>query len=240
MADKKTNDILEEQRRSREEFLKLKKMQSGEMDAGPKPSEVAIVPKTPKEKAANFWFQYKWHTIAIAFITVVLAVLIAQCASRVEPDFSIVYFSYTPIMDDQLKHVTEYFEKFASDLNGDGEVNVQVVNCSFSNNGTNQYKSTILTKLQAILVSDQKALLFITDKDSIGYFSNLDSELFEEEPIALGEDFYSKTETEEFGKLTEGLQISCRRVEDTLIEKGKDVGLVYEEAQKILQEIKAK
>lgn len=240
MADKKTNDILEEQRRSREEFLKLKKMQSGELDAGPKPSEVAIVPKTPKERAANFWFQYKWHTIIIAFITVVLAVLIAQCASRVEPDFSIVYFSYKPVVDDQLKPVTEYFEKLTTDLNGDGEVNVQVLNCSFLNNGSSQYKNAILTKLQAVLVSDQKALLFITDKDSIGYFSNLGNDLFEEEPIPLSEDFYAKTETEEFGKLTEGLQISCRRVEDTLIEKAKDVEQVYKEAQKILQEIKAK
>ena len=51
MADKKSNDILEEQRRAREEFLKLKKMQQGELEAGPKPSEVAVAPKTAKEKA---------------------------------------------------------------------------------------------------------------------------------------------------------------------------------------------
>ena len=62
MADNKKNDIIEEQRRARAEFLRLKKMQSGEIDAGPKPSEVAIVPKTPKEKWDNFWFQYKCFT----------------------------------------------------------------------------------------------------------------------------------------------------------------------------------
>ena len=39
MVDNK-NEILEEQRRAREEFLELKKMQSGEMKAPPKPSEV--------------------------------------------------------------------------------------------------------------------------------------------------------------------------------------------------------
>ena len=55
MADNK-NEILEEQRRAREEFLELKKMQSGEMKAPPKPSEVAIVPKTPKENGIIFGF----------------------------------------------------------------------------------------------------------------------------------------------------------------------------------------
>lgn len=78
MSEKETNEILEEQRRARQEFLELKKMQSGEMEAPPKPSEVAIVPKTPKEKWDNFWFQYKWYVVAIMAVTVVLAVLITQ------------------------------------------------------------------------------------------------------------------------------------------------------------------
>ena len=45
MAEKKTNEILEEQRRARQEFLDLKKMQQGEMEAPPKPSEVAMPKK---------------------------------------------------------------------------------------------------------------------------------------------------------------------------------------------------
>ena len=35
MAEKKTNEIIEEQRRARQEFLDLKKMQQGEMEAPP-------------------------------------------------------------------------------------------------------------------------------------------------------------------------------------------------------------
>ena len=53
MSDKNKNEIIEEQRRAREEFLRLKRMQSGEIKADPKPSEVALLPKTPKEKIAN-------------------------------------------------------------------------------------------------------------------------------------------------------------------------------------------
>ena len=72
MSEKNKNETIEQQRRAREEFLKLKKIQQGELPAEPKPSDVAIVPKTREEKLSNFWFHHKWHVIALVFITVVL------------------------------------------------------------------------------------------------------------------------------------------------------------------------
>lgn len=242
MSDK--NDILEEQRKAREEFLKLKKMQQGEIDAGPKPSEVAIVPKTPKEKAANFWFQYKWHTIGIVAAVIVLAVLIAQCVSRPVYDMELVYFTYSPILDEQTTQIAEYFEEFAEDLDGNGEVNVQVINCSMSDSSYDvQYRNTMLTKLQSLIAADEKALLFITDKKSIKYFDNIASEsggLFEEEPLLLGEDFYKATKNENFGALPEGLQISERKVNDTVLESKKEVKKYYKEATRIMEILKEK
>lgn len=238
--DNKKNDIIEEQRRAREEFLKLKKMQKGELDAGPKPSEVALVPTTPKEKWDNFWFQYKWAVIAIASIFVVLTVLITQCASRKNPDLEIVYFSYTPVLDQQTALVGEYFESITKDINGDGEVIVQVVNCSFQNNNSNiQYRSSVLSKLQAIIAADEKALLFITDDKSIEYFNNLNADggIFDGKPIPLGENFYKGTESEDYGPLTAKLSISIRRVSDTLLEKKEDIDKYYDESKRILNEV---
>ena len=107
MAEKKTNEILEEQRRARQEFLELKKMQSGEMKAPPKPSEVAIVPKTPKEKWDNFWFQYKWYVVAIVATVAVLTVLIAQCATKTKYDLQVVYFTYTTALDEQTEGIAD-------------------------------------------------------------------------------------------------------------------------------------
>ena len=151
MSEKETNEILEEQRRARQEFLELKKMQSGEMKAPPKPSEVAIVPKTPKEKWDNFWFQYKWYVVAITAVTVVLAVLITQCATRTKYDMEVVYFTYTAALDEQTNAVAKYIAGYAEDVNGDGEINIQVVNCSFNGkSGDTQYRYTMMTKLQAM------------------------------------------------------------------------------------------
>lgn len=239
MSDK--NEILEEQRRAREEFLRLKKMQQGELDAGPKPSEVAIVPKTPKEKWDNFWFQYKWHTIGIVVSVLVLAVLITQCATKPKYDLEIVYFTYNAVLDDQTAEIEKYFEKTASDLDGNGEVNVQVINCSISSTSNDiQYRNTVYSKVQSLIVADEKAMLFITDEASIKYFDNISSEnggMFDGEPYKLGDDFYQSTKSEKWGSLPEGLQISKRRIENTVLAEKKQTKLYYDEASRILSEL---
>lgn len=241
MSEKKTNEILEEQRKARQEFLELKKMQHGEMKAPPKPSEVAIVPKTPKEKWDNFWFQYKWHVIAIVAVTVILSVLITQCATRTKYDLEVVYFTYTAVLDEQTEKIADYMQKYAEDINGDGEVNVQVVNVSFSDkSGDSQYRYTMMTKLQALIAGDENAILYITDGESYKYLEELSSGggLFEGEPYKLGDDFYSKTEIEGLGKLPEGLQISCRRVSDTVLEGKKGAAEAYDNATALIERLK--
>ena len=242
MSEKETNEILEEQRRARQEFLELKKMQSGEMEAPPKPSEVAIVPKTPKEKWDNFWFQYKWYVVAITAVTVVLAVLITQCATRTKYDMEVVYFTYTAALDEQTNAVAKYIAGYSEDVNGDGETNIQVVNCSFNGkSGDTQYRYTMMTKLQAMIAGDQNAMLFITDEDSYKYLADLSDGdgLFDGEPFMLGEEFYKATETDSYGKLPEGLRIACRRVSDTVLESKKGSSDAHTNAEKTLEAIKS-
>ena len=242
MSEKETNEILEEQRRARQEFLELKKMQSGEMEAPPKPSEVAIVPKTPKEKWDNFWFQYKWYVVAITAVTVVLAVLITQCATRTKYDMEVVYFTYTAALDEQTNAVAKYIAGYAEDVNGDGEINIQVVNCSFNGkSGDTQYRYSMMTKLQAMIAGDQNAMLFITDEDSYKYLADLSNGdgLFDGEPFMLGEEFYKATETDSYGKLPEGLRIACRRVSYTVLESKKGSVDAHTNAEKTLEAIKS-
>lgn len=241
MADKNKNDILEEQRKARQEFLELKKMQHGEMPAPPKPSETAVLPKTPKEKWNNFWYQYKWYVIAITAIVAILSVLTVQCATRTKYDLEVVYFTYTAVLDEQTSAVADYITQYAKDTNGDGEVNVQVINCSYSKTSVDtQYQYTMMSKLQAIIAGDQNALLFITDEDSYKYLNELsdDTDIFEGEPYIFGEAFYAATENKKFGKLPEGLRISCRKVSDTVLENKKNVKTSYKNSKSVLDAIK--
>ncbi len=240
MAKKKVSDTIAQQRKAREDFLELKKMQSGEVDANADTPE-KIVPVTFEEKRKNFWYHYKWHTIVSVFAIITLTVLIVQTINRVNYDMQVVYFTYTPVLDNQTAEIGDYLEKLSKDINGDGEVNIQVVNCSVSPEETaNQYNNTMFTKVQSLIAAEPKAQLFITDEKSEEYFTGNLEGFFSTEQLDFPKSFYEDTKTEEFSSLPEGLQIACRTVTDTTIEKNKDVGKIHKEALHILSELEKK
>ena len=242
MGKKKESETIRQQRKAREDFLELKKMQTGEIEAGPKPSEITLEPMTFSDKLQNFWYHFKWHTIGILFLFVGFVVIIAQCASRKNWDMIVVYFTYTPVMDEQTAMISDYLESISRDINSDEEVNIQVVNCSMPTDSSNvQYSKTILSKLQSLIAVEEKALLYITDEESIHYFdADAVKGIFEESPVPLDDRFYSATVSEDFGPLPEGLQISCRNVPETATEKNENIKSVYDESRRIIHILKEK
>lgn len=219
MAKKKTNEIVEEQRRARQEFLELKKMQHGEIPTGPKPSEVAIVPKTPREKLKNIWYHDKYIILGALAACIVIIVMVAQCCSRVSPDLQILVFTYTPVSDASCEKIARFSEEYCADINGDGQVSVQVINCSFSKDSSNtQYQYTMMQKLQATIAANDETLLYITDPESAQYFEGEDSPLsgcFDEPFQPLNEAFYAACTLDEDSnaisfELPEGLKMACR------------------------------
>lgn len=237
MAEKHRNETLEQQRKAREDFLALKKMQQGELDAGPKPSEVAVLPKTPAEKLKNIWFHDKWLILGAIALTVVIAICVAQCVSRPKYDISAVVYSYNIVGDDDCKLMGDYLSQYCEDINGDGEVKINVINCSYTEGSTDtQYIYSCNTKLQAILSTDSSALLYITDKASYEYLSSIsETSLFEGEPLVLDEKFYEFCNGEDLFELPEGLQISCRLTDGTVIASDKKISSYYEQSQNILE-----
>lgn len=238
MSDKKVSETLSQQKKARQDFLDLKKMQKGDMAPEPKPSEVAVLPKTFKEKLQNYWFHFKWHTIGIVFTLIVLIVLITQCSGRTNWDMQVIYFTYTPAIDNQTAMIGDYLESISKDINGDGEVNISVVNCSVPDgNHNSQYNRTVLMKLQAMITAEPTAMLYITDSESVKYFENdALSNIFDTEQVQFGKDFYEKTTTE-LGKLPEGLQIACRRISETMLEKDEKAAKVHKEAINIISKL---
>ena len=146
------------------------------------------------------------------------------------------------MLDQQADKIADYIEKYAEDMNGDGEVNVQILNCSFTDSASNtQYRYTMMTKLQSTIAADRNAMLYITDEDAYEYLDQIsDGESFlEDEPYKLGSDFYEATADDEWGELPEGLTISCRRVSGTTLDKSDEAKENYDAAQDILEKIKA-
>ncbi len=230
MNKKHESDTIKQQRKAREEFLKLKKIQSGELPPDSYPNDTPIVPKTLGEKAENIRYHYGKIIIVGIFIFIALVIMVVQCCQRTNYDLQIIYFSYTPVMDSVTNDMASYFEKICDDVNNDGEKHIAVLNCSVNKNSNN---NTALTKMQAVIASESNALLFITDDDSIKYFDKLrtDDFTFFKDSVALGNDFYSSSEFST--ALPENLKLNIRNVTGTQLEKDKNLKKFYKASEKI-------
>jgi hypothetical protein len=236
-VSEKRNKIVEEQRRAREEFLKLKRMQQSGVQ--PEKKEEVKLPQTFGEKLQNFWYHYKVHTLLTVFIAVVIAITTVQCANREEYDMSVLYFAFEPTAEGQIELAEEYFADLATDVNGDGEVKVKIMNCSFNSELRDmQYKHTMLSKVQSVVAVERSVTLYVVDEKAVEYFDNaFDESIFEGELIPLSEDFYKETTIEKV-TFPENLKIGLRRISGTAFEGKKEAEESYKEAQKIFAKIK--
>ena len=240
MSQKKESDTLRQRKFAQQEFLRLKKMQQGELDAGPKPSEMAV-PLSFGEKLKNIWYHDKLAIIVVTALIVAIALLITQCATKTKYDATIIVFTHTITGDENCDKMGEYLSPYCKDINNDGKINIKVVNCSINSLVNDQYNYTNRSKMQSLLATDASALLFITDDDSYKYLMGLSENIsfFEGEPIEFADDFYDFCVDENgFYETPENLQISCRTVKGAAIENDKNVESYYSQAQSILNGLK--
>ncbi len=84
--------------------------------------------KTFKEKSENFWYHYKWHTIAAAFILLVAVMIVTSLLERDEPDTLIYYGGPAYFSENAVGAVENAFRQImASDFNGDGKIIAQLI-----------------------------------------------------------------------------------------------------------------
>ena len=241
MPDKKIHesDTIRQQRKAREEFLELKRMQSGEIEVPAPPSAESTEPKTFKEKLQNFWFYNRIAVFSVLFVAIVMAVGIVQCASRVDYDLNIVLYTASPVDDGKTQMMSEYFKKFCSDVNGDGEVNISVLNCSYASEGNLQLNQAVDTKVQALLVSEPESMLFIVDDVTLARLNSIPSTtpLFSDGGIDLSDSFYSSVQSEDLINLPDNLKLVRRNIADTTMQKNKNAAACYKAAGLLLEKV---
>ncbi len=230
----KRNETIEQQRKARQEFLNLKKMQNGEKESELKPCEAKAEPKTFKEKATNFWYYYKFSTILCLMLATFITIATAQCVGREKYDFKVMYFTFNPVLDVQLEKAETYFEKYAKDIDNNGEVNVKIINCSLSDNFTDPSRNSMFSKVQSIISAEHSTVLYIIDNKAKQYFENaFEYSIFVEEPIELPDNFYQVSELKE-----ENLMLGIRIIKNTAFEGNDKAESVHNESSRVLQEIK--
>jgi hypothetical protein len=236
----KKNETLEQRKKAQAELLKLKKMQSGELAPPPKPSELAGE-MTKEEKRENFWFYNRGKVIFAIVVAAILAIMITQCATRPVYDGEVVLFTYDYYYSDQITLMENYFSLFFEDKNGDGKVRVDVINCAYDKNITvnNPQNQNTAQKLQTILFAQREKVIFLLDEESFKYLDSIldEGELFTEDKVMLGENFYSNCDKTENLPLPEGLRLVMREYDEATLEADKKVKASYDYAKEVLKRL---
>ncbi|MDD2361985.1 MAG: hypothetical protein PHH84_03365 [Oscillospiraceae bacterium] len=137
----------------------LRGMSEEELAPPPKPEP----PKTPRGKIENYWYHYKWHTIAAVLIIIVSSVLIGQIVTKDSPDYTVVLATQNYVSDITRERLESELEAYGRDIDGDGKVEVMIDAISFT--ADTQYGLANSTKFIAHLAAAD-IMLFIIDKES--------------------------------------------------------------------------
>ena len=119
-------------------------------DARHEPSEVKI--KFPLgERAENFWYHYKWHTIIALVLIIAITIASLQMCTKTSYDMYVMYAGGSDIKMSGFDGKSSDFERlhsatlrFISDVDGDGERNLSMLNLFLpSDEQIKEYEKTI-------------------------------------------------------------------------------------------------
>ena len=81
-----------------------------------------------RKKIDNFWYYYKIHVLVVVFILFVASVFIKDIVTKVDYDYSVAFVTEEMMTNEEISSIQSVFDGEAEDLNGDGEIHVEVQN----------------------------------------------------------------------------------------------------------------
>ncbi len=188
-----------------------------------------------RKKIDNFWYYYKIHVLVVVFILFVASVFIKDIVTKVDYDYSLAFVTEEMMTNEEISSIQSVFEREAEDLNGDGEIHVEVQNYTIpqGDSADPQLVAAGQTKL-TVDIQDGTSMIFFLSPGC--YESYKDSGV-----LPADESEYIKfsdcTGYEEAGSPKElgDLMGALRLVEDTKLKKDQNK-MDYYEANKELFE----
>lgn len=210
-------------------------------------------PKTFKAWCENFWYHYKFHTITALVAIFALVIITAQCATKTQYDYTIMLSTASvEWANPQIKALEKELVGCGKDLNGDGEVNIVLVDCTYNEKATGyqmimakrqKLQSMIMNEPNAlILISDPASLNWINDEINNGFSANTnlpdgDGHFFNMTDTKLLKNAKAKTSDEFIWP--EELVVSRRRIKGTLFENKRGMGEKTRAADEFIKNIVA-
>lgn len=198
----------------------------------------------------NIWYHYKWFIITGFFAVVVLFITIAQCATKPKYDLSVVVaMTNTALSNEQIEVIKDNLLEYTEDVNKDGTINLNVLNCTFDENYADRnYVLSMRQKLQMTAMGEASALLYITNdhtftyidgikEDVGGFFQDLNLKDKEGKAQNINKMSFYKPLKYKGKKMPENFYISKRIIKDTIIETDKNIDIYNKASDKMLKKI---
>lgn len=188
-----------------------------------------------RKKIDNFWYYYKIHVLVVVFILFVASVFIKDIVTKVDYDYSVAFVTEEMMTNEEISSIQSVFEREAEDLNGDGEIHVEVQNYTIpqGDSADPQLVAAGQTKLTVDIQEGTSMIFFLSPGCYESYKDSGVLPVDESEYIK----FSDCTGYEEAGSPKElgDLMGALRLVEDTKLKKDQNK-MDYYEANKELFE----
>ncbi len=139
-----------------------------------------ITPQTPREKWDNFWYHYKWAVVGAVAAVVVLAVFLGQSLTRVQPDYLICMVTSQEVAIETDKRLEEILTQYATDVNGDGQIRVEVTCHNVAATVDGEPNAALVTNQQSVMAHIVKHDVDLWVLDPTYYTTTLRSALGDE------------------------------------------------------------
>lgn len=126
-----------------------------------------------KEFWQNVWFYYKVHIFAAIAILLLIVYTIGEIVDRKDPDFAFMYVGEQTLVNEE--ETQKFFEKYVTDVNGDGTVYPNVLNIALGNGEDAQYTSALIQKADLTIAADETPVIMLIDEDYIDRYIEMDA-----------------------------------------------------------------
>lgn len=181
--NKKMDKLLQERNKQQQDLIKLKKMQQGSVEV--ETATAVKAEQTPESKWENFWYYNKVYVAIILVVVLLLSVGITQCSTRTKYDTTVVLFCDLAVQNDTVLLMGNNMKEFCSDLNENGQVDVNIADCSTSATDRMSEKGVSKSNRLMSMFTDADAILYIVDEYGFNELNKLNDGNFLDSSLGL-------------------------------------------------------
>lgn len=121
-------------------------------------------PQTPKQKRDNWWYYHKGPLVVIVLVAALLFSIVYSVVSKVQPDYTVALMTSYSMSSSGIEELERCIAEYANDRNGDGRVEVSVVNYVFLTNPTSteqaEFQEAQIMKFSADCALNESMIFF--------------------------------------------------------------------------------